>query len=124
MATSRAIQAAVALLAAATLNAAAPNAAAQDASLEELIARAKKRDAEAEYILGMRAYEGRGVARDPVQSYMWMLLAAGSGDDTANAHKDMVAARLSAAQIVHAGKLARAWRQSRRAVTAPLPPVQ
>ena len=57
MATSRVIRATVALLAAVTLNAAALNAAAQDISLDELVARAKKRNAEAEYILGMRAYE-------------------------------------------------------------------
>ena len=79
MATSRVIRATVALLAAATLNAAALNATAQDASLEELIARAKKRDAHAEYVLGMRAYEGRGVPRDPAQALRLVERAAKRG---------------------------------------------
>src|SRR6187455_925268 len=52
---------------------------AQDASLEELIARARKRDAEAEYALGMRAYEGRGMPRNPRQAYQLVERAAGRG---------------------------------------------
>jgi len=54
-------------------------AAAQDPSLDELIARAKKRDADAEYALGMRAYEGRGVPRDPGQAFRLMERAAKRG---------------------------------------------
>jgi len=68
------VRVALALLAAAALNAAA-----QDASLEELIARAKKRDADAEYILGMRAYEGRGVPRNPSQALRLVERAAKRG---------------------------------------------
>ena len=74
MANSRAIHATLALLAAVTLNAAA-----QDASVDELIARAKKRDAAAEYNLGMRAYEGRGVPRDPGQALRLVERAAKRG---------------------------------------------
>ncbi len=53
---------------------------AQEPSLDELIARARKRDAEAEYALGLRAYEGRGVARDPVQALRLVERAAQHGN--------------------------------------------
>lgn len=64
---------AVLLLALATL---LPAAAAQTPSVDELLARAKKRDAEAEYTLGRMAYEGRGVPRNPSQARRLMERAA------------------------------------------------
>ena len=45
-----------------------PVALAQAPTVDELLARAKKRDAEAEYTLGLMAYEGRGVPRSPSQA--------------------------------------------------------
>jgi hypothetical protein len=54
-------------------------AAAQDGALDELIARARKRDAAAEYALGMRAYEGRGVPRDAGQAFRLVERAAKRG---------------------------------------------
>lgn len=68
--------AAAALLCAAL---ACPPAGAQDASLDDLIARAKKRDAVAEYALGMMAYEGRGVPRNPSQALRLVERAAQRG---------------------------------------------
>jgi len=62
------------LLAGATLAAAA-----QEITLDELIARARKRDAEAEYMLGMRAYAGYGVPRSPDQALRLMQRAAQHG---------------------------------------------
>jgi len=53
--------------------------AAQDASIEELIAAARKHDPEAEYELGMRAYEGRGVPHNARQAYQLVERAAGRG---------------------------------------------
>ncbi len=52
---------------------------------------------------------GRGVARDAVRSYMWMLLAADAGDETAGANKSIVARRLSPAEIGSALDLSRQW---------------
>jgi len=60
--------------------AAAELARAQEPPLDELIARARKHDAEAEYALGLRAYEGRGVARDPVQALRLVERAAQHGN--------------------------------------------
>src|SRR5258706_945147 len=61
------------------LTAAMLPAAAQDGSLDDLVARARKRDAEAEYTLGMRTYEGRGVPRDAGQALRLMERAAKRG---------------------------------------------
>ncbi|WP_307189129.1 tetratricopeptide repeat protein [Massilia putida] len=51
----------------------------------------------AQYNLGGMYNSGRGVARDTVRSYMWMLLAADAGDPPAG--KAIVARRLSQEQI-------------------------
>ena len=67
------------VIAAALIACTALAAAAQEVSLDELLARAKKRDAEAEYLLGMRAYEGRGVPRDPSQALRLVERAAKRG---------------------------------------------
>jgi TPR repeat protein len=53
---------------------------------------------------------GRGVARDSVRSYMWMLLAADAGDAAASANKSIVARRLSQREIEDAEGLSRQWR--------------
>jgi hypothetical protein len=53
---------------------------------------------------------GRGVPRDRVRSYMWMLLAADAGDPAASANKAIVARRLSAREIEDAEDLSRQWR--------------
>ena len=52
---------------------------AQEPALDDLLARAKKRDAAAEYALGMRAYEGRGLPRNPSQARRLMERAAQRG---------------------------------------------
>ena len=57
----------------------APPAAAQETSLDELIVRARKRDAGAEYALGMKAYEGRGVPRNFGQAFRLVERAAKRG---------------------------------------------
>lgn len=58
------------------LTALLPAALAQAPSVDELLARAKKRDAQAEYTLGLMAYEGRGVPRSPSQARRLMERAA------------------------------------------------
>jgi TPR repeat protein len=55
---------------------------------------------------------GRGVARDSVRSYMWMLLAADAGDETASANKSIVARRLTPAEIGSALDLSRQWQMT------------
>jgi TPR repeat protein len=64
----------------------------------------------AQYNLGGMYNSGRGVERDTVRSYMWMLLAADAGDPAASANKAIVARRLSAREIEDARDLSRRWR--------------
>jgi TPR repeat protein len=52
---------------------------------------------------------GRGVERDTVRSYMWMLLAADAGDPAASANKAIVARWLSRREIEDAEDLSRQW---------------
>ena len=63
----------------------------------------------AQYNLGGMYSSGRGVPRDTVRSYMWMLLAADAGDETASANKSIVARRLTPSEIGSALDLSRQW---------------
>jgi TPR repeat protein len=67
----------------------------------------------AQYNLGGMYNSGRGVARDTVRSYMWILLAADAGDPAASANKAIVARRLSQEQIESAIDMRRRWRSGR-----------
>jgi TPR repeat protein len=75
----------------------------------------------AQYNLGGMYEGGRGVPRDTVRSYMWMLLAAEGGDETASASKSIAARRLSPAEIGSALDLTRQWQVS-HAGAAPCAP--
>lgn len=57
--------------------------------------------------------QGRGVARDPVQAYMWMLLAAANGDQQASAGKSAIGRRLNPTQIGRALDMFHRWQVER-----------
>ena len=70
----------------------------------------------AQYNLGSMYYQGKGVAQDYVQAHKWFNLAgAGAKDakarDNAARSRDIVAAKMQAAQIAEAQRLASEWRQ-------------
>ena len=61
-------------------------------------------------------YKGNGVPQDYVQAYKWFNLAAATSTekearDRAVEARDLVAARMTAAQIAEAQKLAREWKK-------------
>ncbi len=69
----------------------------------------------AQFNLGFMYYNGRGVPQDYAQAHMWYNLAASrlpTGEDRGIAAKnrDIVAKRLTPAQISEAQKLAREWK--------------
>ncbi len=69
---------------------------------------AEQGDAHAQYNLGSMYRDGQGVPQDYVQAYMWFKLAASRlppGED-----RDIVAMRMTPAQISEAQKLAREWK--------------
>jgi TPR repeat protein len=74
-------------------------------------------DAQAQYTLGVLYAKGLGVPQDYVQAHMWLNLAASrysavEAEARARAvhNRDVVAAKMTPAQIAEAQKLAREWR--------------
>ena len=71
---------------------------------------AEQGDARAQYNLGLMYRNGEGVTQDYVQAHMWLNLAAANGDADAVKNRDIVAAKMTPAQIAEAQKLAREWK--------------
>ena len=74
--------------------------------------------AEAQYILGFMYRKGRGVPQDYLRAYAWYDLAAstfplGEDRDSAVKNRDLVAERMTPAQISEAQKLAREWKSKK-----------
>ena len=55
-------------------------------------------------------FTGQGVAQDYVQAHMWWNLSAAQGDANAAKQRDLVAAKMTPAQIAEAQKLVREWK--------------
>ncbi len=55
--------------------------------------------------LGFMFGTGRGVPQDFVQAYAWYNVAAAGGEDTARRNRDIIAARMSPAQVEAAQQL-------------------
>jgi hypothetical protein len=76
---------------------------------------AEQGHADAQLNLGFMYDDGRGVPQDYVQAHMWSNLAAsrfapGSNRDMAVKNRDIVAERMTPAQIAEAQRLAREWK--------------
>ena len=61
-------------------------------------------------ILGLMYVNGQGVPQDFVLAYMWLNLSATQGFQSAIKNRDIVARRMTPAQIAEAQKLAREWK--------------
>ncbi|MGB8575646.1 MAG: SEL1-like repeat protein, partial [Pseudolabrys sp.] len=53
---------------------------------------------------------GLGVPQDKVRAYMWFNLSAAQGREGAAAFRDLIARRMTPAQIAEAQRLAREWK--------------
>ena len=71
---------------------------------------AESGDATAQYNLGVFYDNGLGVPQDKIKAYMWLSLAATQGREGAAAIRDLMARRMTNAQIVEAQKRAREWK--------------
>ena len=72
--------------------------------------RAAEQDhADAQNNLGFMYDRGRGVWRDYVQAHLWYNLAAARSNDTARRNRDIIAEKMTPAQIAEAQQLAREW---------------
>ena len=68
---------------------------------------AERGDANAQYNLGVLYDNGLGVPQDKVRAYMWFNLSAAQGREGAAAFRDLIARRMTPAQIAEAQRLAR-----------------
>ncbi len=64
----------------------------------------------AQYNVGRLYFEGLGVPKDYVQAYKWYYLAGENGHKKATAYRDMLARRMTHAQIEEGQKLVREWK--------------
>jgi TPR repeat protein len=70
---------------------------------------AEQGNANAQYKLGVFYDNGLGVPQDKVSAYMWLNLSASQGREGAAAFRDLIARRMTPAQIEEAQKLTREW---------------
>jgi hypothetical protein len=68
---------------------------------------AEQGKAKAQYNLGVKYVNGQGVPQDNVYAHMWFNLAAVDGDEDASKNRDIVAKRMTTADISKAQSLAR-----------------
>ena len=61
--------------------------------------------------LGVMYVAGQGVTQDYVQAHKWFNLSAASGNANAVKNRDLVASKMTPAQIAEAQRLASAWRK-------------
>ena len=66
--------------------------------------------------LGVMYAEARGVPQDFIQAYMWFLLAATNGDESSAERRDILATRMTSAQIAEAQERAGAWKPTSRSL--------
>ena len=64
--------------------------------------------------LGAMYFNGQGVLQDYVQAHMWFNLSAVQGDANAATHRDVVAMKMTPAQLAEAQKLGHWHRPERR----------
>jgi TPR repeat protein len=68
---------------------------------------AEQGDAWGQYNLGVMYYYGKGVVQDNIYAHMWWNIAASNGNKNAVKYRDIVAKRMTAADISKAQELAR-----------------
>jgi TPR repeat protein len=75
---------------------------------------AEQGEAYAQYNLGVMYDNGRGVPQDYVHAHKWFNLAATSGNKIATKNRNIIAKKMTPAQIAEAQKLAREWIERRK----------
>lgn len=75
---------------------------------------AEQGDATAQYNLGVFYDNGLDVPQDHVSAYMWFSLSASQGKEGAATFRDLIARRMTPAQIAEAQKLAREWKSTKQ----------
>ncbi len=80
-------------------------------ALKEFRALAERGDARAQFRLGVMYTRGEGVPQDDVLAHMWFNLSAAQGHEGARKFRDnLLAERMTPAQLADAQRLAREWK--------------
>lgn len=66
--------------------------------------------AQAQFNLGNMYDNGRGVAQNEILAHMWFTLSAAQGNQDAVRNRDILARRMTPAQLAQAQKLTREWK--------------
>jgi len=77
---------------------------------------AEQGDAPAFAELGLMYAQGRGVPQDFIQAHMWFNLAAANGEENSAERLDILAMKMTLAQITEAQKRAREWKPTNKSV--------
>ena len=80
---------------------------------KEFLPLAQTGDAGAQTILGFMYNVGLALPQDYVRAHMWWSLAAAQGKEIAVKNRDIVAGRMSPADISKAQKMAREWKSKK-----------
>ena len=78
----------------------------KNAPISEVQKAAEQGLAEAQLVLGVMYFDGRGVAQDYKLAYVWSSVSAANGDVEAATNRDLFAKRLSPAVLAEAQALA------------------
>ncbi len=81
-----------------------------ETAYKEFLPLAQTGDAGAQTILGFMYNVGLALPQDYVRAHMWWSLAAAQGNEIAVKNRDIVAGRMSPADISKAQKIAREWK--------------
>ena len=69
--------------------------------------------AKAQFFLGFMYLSGQGVPQDYVQAHLWFNIAAAHGNKIAREARDIIADKMTPAQIAEAQRLAREWKPTK-----------
>ncbi len=71
---------------------------------------ADQADASAQYNLGIMYANGLGVPQDDAEAHKWFNLSAAQGNETGRKYREIIAKKMTPAQIAEAQKLVREWK--------------
>ncbi|MCX7009237.1 MAG: hypothetical protein NTY53_18665 [Kiritimatiellaeota bacterium] len=75
-------------------------------------ARAEQGNANAQFVLGLRYYNGDGVTKSFVEADKWFLIAKASAHELASAASKEVAKKMKPAQVAEAEARAKQWQDA------------
>jgi TPR repeat protein len=75
---------------------------------------AEQGNADAQFNLAGMYYRGKGVSQDFTLAYMWVSLAAAKGDAEFIKNRDLIAAKMTPAQLAEGQRLVRDWKPTPR----------